>query len=283
MAYVKVADVQGNTYNSNLGDTAGGMESARKAVAHAEPLYKKAPSAENAYVLGRAYLVQAILIHSSDKIAGAEEYYKRAAEMFERATAGHPDLNCQTPHIEALSHLGDLYGLEGFANLGRSQESGDKRLAVADGLRQLGESELAAGDARSALAQEQKALAMFRDMPEEARDETLKLDIVRAHVTAGDAELALGEKHEAIEDFQVGAKVADELVAEDQSEAYNRLDRARVKMLLAQALAANGQCREAAMSLEQISSEWKALREMGIVPRAEWEEAQRVVAERTCR
>ena len=41
LAYVKVADVQGNTYNPNLGDTAGGIESARKAVAHAEPLYRK--------------------------------------------------------------------------------------------------------------------------------------------------------------------------------------------------------------------------------------------------
>ena len=122
-AYVKVADVQGNTYNANLGDTAGGMESARKAVAHAEPLYKKDPSAENAYVLGRAYLVLAIIIHSSDQIAGAEDYYKRAAEMFEKATAAHPDTSWQTRRIEALAHLGDLYGLEGFANLGRSKDA----------------------------------------------------------------------------------------------------------------------------------------------------------------
>ena len=123
LAYVKVADVQGNTYNPNLGDTAGGMESARKAVAHAEPLYQKNPSAENAYVLGRAYLVLAIVIHSSEQIAGAEDYYLRAAAMFEKATAMQWSANWQTRHIEALAHLGDLYGLDGFANLGRTSDA----------------------------------------------------------------------------------------------------------------------------------------------------------------
>ena len=120
---MKVADVQGNSYNPNLGDTAGGMESARKAVAHAEPLYQRDPGADNAYVLGRAYLVLAIVIHSSDQIAGAEEYYKRAAAMFEKAVAAHWDEDWQTRRIEALSHLGDLYGLEGFANLGRTKDA----------------------------------------------------------------------------------------------------------------------------------------------------------------
>ena len=123
LAYVKVADVQGNTYNPNLGDTAGGLESAHKAVAHAEPLYRKDPSAENAYALGRAYLVLAILIHSSDQIAGAEEYYRRAAAMFDSALTSQWDEGWQIRHIEALAHLGDLYGLEGFANLGRTKDA----------------------------------------------------------------------------------------------------------------------------------------------------------------
>ncbi len=123
LAYVKVADVQGNTYNANLGDTAGGIESARKAVAHAEPLYRRNPTAENAYVLGRAYQVLAILIHSSDKIAGAEQYYKQAAAMFEKALAAHWDESWQTHHIETLDFLGDLYGLDGYPNLGRSKDA----------------------------------------------------------------------------------------------------------------------------------------------------------------
>jgi len=123
LAYVKVADVQGNSYNPNLGDTAGAMDSAQRAVAHAEPLYHKDPSAENAYVLGRAYLVLAIAIHSSDTIAGAEEYYQRAAALFEKATTAHWDKGWETRRIEALSHLGDLYGLEGFANLGRTKDA----------------------------------------------------------------------------------------------------------------------------------------------------------------
>jgi len=449
LAYVKVADVQGNSYNPNLGDTAGGMESARKAVAHAEPLYRKDPSAENAYVLGRAYLVLAIVIHSSDQIAGAEAYYKRAAEMFTEAVAAHWDESWQTRRIEALSHLGDLYGLEGFANLGRTKDalaaytgardlsanlvqkdpnsrdtqevlfltqlsvagtehrlghaaaaekgyreaiavnermvgeaagspsdqqnlatayfelanqlldngkshealpymqrsynlvqqvasadprnalfqkslamkdlglcrviratgdpsralphcreglasleklsaddpsSGDKRLAVANGLRQLGETQLAAGDPRSALTQERKALAMFHDMPGAAQDATVRLYLVRAHVAAGEAAQALGAKPEAIADFRLAAEISHKLVADDPDQAYVRLEDARANTRLAEALAANAQCRDAGPLFEPASAEWMALREMGILSPAEMQEAQKLeAAARQCR
>ena len=74
-------------------------------------------------MLGRAYLVMAIVIHSSDQIADAEEYYKRAAAMFEQALTSQWNESWQTRRIEALSHLGDLYGLEGFANLGRTKDA----------------------------------------------------------------------------------------------------------------------------------------------------------------
>ena len=434
LAYVKVADVQGNSYNPNLGDTAGAMVSARKAVAHGEPLYRRNPGAENAYVLGRAYLVQAIIIHSSDQIAGAEPYYKRAAELFDKATAAHPDENWQTRHIETLAHLGDLYGGDGYSNLGRSQDalaayskalelsnqlvekdqgsrdarevqflvqlsvataehrlghvaaaedgyrkaiainermvaepssspsdhqnlatayfalanqlrdngkprealpnmqrardlvqqisaadpkevlfqrslavkelglcnlirltgdparalphcryglaaldelsatdpqSGDKRSEVANALDQLGEVQLAVGDALAALALERKALAILYGMPEQEQDERLRLYILRASVTAGEAELALGQTRQAIADFQTAVAVAKKLAQDDPDQAYNRLDQARAKTHLAHALAASGQCSQAEPLFQQTILEWKSLRELGILPPAE--------------
>jgi non-specific serine/threonine protein kinase/serine/threonine-protein kinase len=97
LAYVKVADVQGNSYNPNLGDSAGGMESARKAVAHAEPLYQKDPTAENAYVLGRAYLVLAIFIHSSDHIVGANRTTSAQRKCSARPSLPSPLIRIRSP------------------------------------------------------------------------------------------------------------------------------------------------------------------------------------------
>ncbi|HZD30701.1 MAG TPA: serine/threonine-protein kinase [Candidatus Angelobacter sp.] len=435
LAYVKVADVQGNTYNSNLGDTAGAMDSARKAVAHAVPLYQKAPSGENAFALGRAYMVLGSIIHSSDQIAGAESYYKRAATMLEKAVASQPaNFEWKMRYIETLDHLADLYGLEGYSNLGRSKDalvaynraleldnqllqkypeshdaqqtqlsvmlnvaeeehrlgraaaaesgyrtaiagigrmsagsdssptdrqnlavanfdlanqlsdngkplealphmrwardivqqialadprntlyqrslaarelglcrtirlaadaaralpycrdalaalqklsasdpkSGEERSDVANAMLELGAVQLASGDPQAALMQERRALTILHDMPEQARDENLRLYIVRASVTAGEAELALGQKQDAVVDFQTAVDVAEELVQDDPDQAYNRLDRTRAKTRLAHALAATGQCSQAQPLFQQASEEWKSLRELGILPAAD--------------
>ena len=371
----------------------------------------------------------AIVIHSSDKIAGAEEYYKRAASMFERALAQQWDENWQTRRIEALDFLGDLYGLEGYANLGRTKDalaaytrardlsaelvqrnpnsrealetlflmqlsvagvehrlghvaaaekgyrdaiavnepmvrgasspsehqnlaaaysdlanqlteserpqealpyaqraydmireiagadprnslyqrslaarelwlgniirltgdpvkaqkyfrealasmeklnaadprSGEKRSDMAAALHQLGEAQLAAGDPRTALTQERKALATLRDMPEQSQDENLRKQIVHSSITAGEAELALGHKKEAIADFQTAADIADKMVHDDPDQAYDRLDRVRAQSHLARAMAMNGQCSQAESVFQQTSAEWKSLQEIGIL------------------
>ena len=450
LAYVKVADVQGNTYNPNLGDTTGALESARKAVAHAEPLYEKHPSGDNAYALGRAYLVLASVIHSSDQIAGAEEYYKRAAAMFQNAVMAQPsNFEWQMQRVATLDHLGDLYGLEGYSNLGRSSEalvayrqaldlsnklaqehpnshdirqaqvtvmlsvaeaehglghageaesayrrtivaneslvaaasstpsdrqllavanfdlanqlrdsgnpqeaipymqqareivsqialadpentlyqrslafrelglcdlyrrtrsmsqaqslcrealakleklsaadpaSGELRSDIANGVRLLGELELAAGDAAAALKRERNALELLHAMPEADRDENLQLYSLQASLTAGEAELKLGRTREAITDFQTAAAIGDKLATHDPDQAYVRLDRARAKTKLASALAADGQCRDAELLFQQTATEWKALRNMDIVPPTELREAEKLeVAARKCR
>ncbi len=435
LAYVKVADVQGNTYNPNLGDTAGGLESARKAVAHAEPLYRKGPSPENAYVLGRAYLVMAIVIHSSDQIAGAEEYYKRAAAMFEQALTSQWNESWQTRRIEALSHLGDLYGLEGFANLGRTKDalmaytqardladalvrknpssrdaqevlfltqlsvaraehrlghaaeadrsyreaiainqdmlrdsgtpsdkqnlssayfslanqlldqgrsaealaameqsydlveeiaakdprnalfqrslatkrlglcrvyvameksrqalpyckssvdslerlaaadthSGDKRLALAEALQHYGDALLASGNARFALEQEQRALAMLANVPAGAQDEASQLYSLRAEIAAGNAKLALGSRQAGISDLSAASEVSDKLVQQDPEQAYNHVDRLHAKLELARALTANGLCTEAAPFMQEAQAEAQFIQRSGILPSADSE------------
>ena len=130
--------------------------------------------------------------------------------------------------LQALPYCRDaLAALEKLS--AADPRSGEERSDVANAPRQL-------GDVRAALAQERRALAILRDMPEQAKDENLRLYILRASVTAGEAELAIGQKQNAIADFQAASSVADKLVADDPDQAYNRLDRVRAKTHLAQAL-----------------------------------------------
>jgi tetratricopeptide (TPR) repeat protein len=147
--------------------------------------------------------------------------------------------------------------------------SGEFRSDVANAMRLLGDVELAAGDAATALTQERSALDLLHAMPEADRDENLQLYSLQARVTAGEAELKLGDTREAITDFQTAAAIGDKLVARDPDHAYDRLDRARANTHLALALAANGQCAEAEPRFGQASAEWTALREMGVVNPAE--------------
>ena len=283
LAYVKVADVQGNTYNPNLGDTAGAMQTARKAVAHAEPLYKKDPSGENAYVLGRAYLVLAIVIHSSDQIAGAEEYYKEAAAMFEKAIAAHWNEDWQTRHIEALAHLGDLYGLEGYANLGRPKdaldaytqardlsadlvkqrpESRDARevlfltqLSVAGVEHRLGHAQQAEDGYRSAIAVNEK---MLGDGPATPSDQQ---NLASAYFALGNQLLDDGNSREALPFLQRSHDLVQQIAEGDprnalfqKSLAIKNLGLCRVIRAMNEAGRALSYCREGLASLQKLSA-----------------------------
>jgi non-specific serine/threonine protein kinase/serine/threonine-protein kinase len=283
LAYVKVADVQGNSYNPNLGDTAGGTESARKAVAHAEPLYRKEPSAENAYVLGRSYLVLAILIHSSDQIAGAEEYYKRAVEMFEKAVGDHWDEAWQTRHIEALAHLGDLYGLDGYANLGRTKDAlaaytrardlsadlvkkhPDSRdaqevlflteLSVAEVDQRLGQTQRAVDSYRSAIAVNEK---MLGDGPATPSDQQ---NLASAYFALGNQLLDDGNSREALPFLQRSHDLVQQIAEGDprnalfqKSLAIKNLGLCRVIRAMNEAGRALSYCREGLVSLQKLSA-----------------------------
>ena len=162
--------------------------------------------------------------------------------------------------------------------------SGEFRSDVANAMRLLGDVELASGDAATALTQERSALDLLHAMPEADRDENLQLYSLQASVTAGEAELKLGHTREAITDFQTAAAIGDKLVARDPDHAYDRLDRVRAKTKLVLALAADGQCRDAEPLFQQTVTEWRALREMDIVPHAEAAQAEKLEAAlRKCR
>ncbi len=124
-AYVRIGNVQGNSYQGNLGDTAGALASARKAVAVADALLKRDHGVAARRSAAAAYDVQASLLFATGDLHTAETSFQRARQLNEAALALEPgDVDTAVALIETLRELGDLYGGGGgMQNLGRGTES----------------------------------------------------------------------------------------------------------------------------------------------------------------
>lgn len=123
-SYVKISNVQGNSNYSNLGDTQGALASAKKAVSIGEPLVVRDPRAENTESLALAYEAVAGILHQTSDLDGANRNYLQCLALVEQNIKNHPD-NSEYAHdlSVVLRRLGDLYGAEGMANLGKSAEA----------------------------------------------------------------------------------------------------------------------------------------------------------------
>jgi len=134
-AYLKVGDIQGNPYVSDMGDTAGAIESYRRALAISETLVRRTPNDQKA----REYLVRA---HRSigelsplrDDPAGAVAHFREAISILE---SGPPDPSSRLELAKCYETLSDLLGRIGQINLGDTKgarEAIDKALAIDDSL-----------------------------------------------------------------------------------------------------------------------------------------------------
>ncbi len=123
-AYVRISDIQGNEYDNNLGNTAGALASAQKAVVAAGRLLaidRTLPALGSA---AAAWSAQGSLHYAAGDLVSADRDYRRAIELREAVARQQPgDLDNRLALVAALDQLGDLYGGVGLPNLGRARES----------------------------------------------------------------------------------------------------------------------------------------------------------------
>jgi eukaryotic-like serine/threonine-protein kinase len=123
-SYVRLSKVQGDTYGSNLGDTAGAVRSADKAVAVAEELLSSDSSNKSLVAAADAFSVRASLLFSSGKLEETAKLYERAIGLRRKVAASAPDdVDNGIALTSLLKHLGDLYGGFGLQNLGKTQQA----------------------------------------------------------------------------------------------------------------------------------------------------------------
>jgi non-specific serine/threonine protein kinase/serine/threonine-protein kinase len=124
-AYEKVGRVQGNSYNSNLGDTEGALVSYRKSLEIRERLVRENPASlalQNDLASGYGGLAD---INSAvGNLAEAAKGYQRAIVIRRQLQSSNPaDEPNRSALAELYNFLGDTQGMEGYGNLGARELS----------------------------------------------------------------------------------------------------------------------------------------------------------------
>ncbi|GLC26716.1 protein kinase domain-containing protein [Roseisolibacter agri] len=119
-AYERIGRIQGNSYFQNLGNTAGGLASTRRALAIRERLAAASPT-DTLLQRELAGSLREVgdLQYTVDSLRAALASYERAAAVLVRVVAAAPrDTGHTREQALVEQRLGDVKGMEGFANLG---------------------------------------------------------------------------------------------------------------------------------------------------------------------
>jgi tetratricopeptide (TPR) repeat protein/tRNA A-37 threonylcarbamoyl transferase component Bud32 len=122
-AYVRISNVQGNSYAANLGDTAGALETARKAVSTAVRLLELDDTAASLRSAALAYEAEAGVLISTGNLVTAEDRFSSAVALQARAVELAPrDVIALIEYASILRKMGDLVGGSEMLSLGRTSE-----------------------------------------------------------------------------------------------------------------------------------------------------------------
>ena len=177
-AYLRVGDVEGNPRVSNLGDSAGALDSYGRALAIAERAVRRDPQALDwQRYLARAHLDVGDMLAPRSGPAAAVPHYRQAVRIFQTiAPRVAQDLAAQFEMCSAYESLGDALGNPGLPNLGDAQgaedayekaRSGEAAIAAAhpDNLRSrrgVGAMDMKIGDVEMGLGQVEAGLRHYQ-------------------------------------------------------------------------------------------------------------------------
>jgi eukaryotic-like serine/threonine-protein kinase len=121
MAYLKAGNVQGNPREGNLGNTAGALNSYRKALAIAEKWPVISGDVTTRRPLALLYEKMADVEVETNQLKRAATSARKSLAIFQELAAAHPD-SADEQRSVAISHLkiGDVLGNPNYQNLGDS-------------------------------------------------------------------------------------------------------------------------------------------------------------------
>jgi tetratricopeptide (TPR) repeat protein len=226
-SYTRLGNLQGNPYDQNLGDPAGGLASLDKAIALAEPMASEGSKDRDALrALATAQEAHSEILFGTARTQEAVASMRKAVVAYDRLIApsdATPALICEA--ASAYGTLGDELGQSGTASLADTAEA----------LKAF----------RESIALDNRALAIDPDFPRARRG----LSINRMKI--GSVEMAT-DPAQALKDFQMALKQADSLPQAQQANLSMLRMRAMLLRKEANAMVALGEYNEAFTLFAQV-------------------------------
>ncbi|HJQ69482.1 MAG TPA: protein kinase [Blastocatellia bacterium] len=267
-AYQKVGDVQGNPLDSNLGDSAGALDSYNKSIAIREAIVASSGStAEDRRALAAVYALRGDVLWGRGDPEGALENHRKAQAIGEALLAENPD-DRETARAlwsgyrrigYAQAQAGDLQaGVESFNKaraiierlVAADPTNAKARHDMAVNYSAIGEAMVETGDVRGGIEYFQKALVIDQELLNESPlDANAKLQVAVDYSNIGDA--LAREKDSlpgALEAYRKGLPMIEELAAADPANNKNQRNVAVFNMRIAGLLAELGNDKEALAS-----------------------------------
>jgi non-specific serine/threonine protein kinase/serine/threonine-protein kinase len=125
-SYVRIGNVQGSGYQSNLGDVKGALKSIDRGVAIAERLVQSNASLPNRTSLADAYKSRAQIRDTAGQLNDAADDYRKSIAEYEQLLPKLPaeDVDTRVAAINTYRSYGELLAGEGTTNLGRPAAEG---------------------------------------------------------------------------------------------------------------------------------------------------------------
>ena len=227
-AYVRIGNIQGNSYQSNLGDTPGAMASAKKALAAADLLLKQNHAADSLNAAASAHDLLGTLLYQQGDLGGANREYRQSLSLEERAKEQNPgDFPTVLALSQTLQHLGDLHGGVGVSNLGKTQD---------------------------AVAFYRRAANLDRDVLRGSpASQARRKELYSALLGLGTIELSMGEEQTAEAHFAEALGIIEALFKEEPNNANYRVEIAGTSLRIGHQFTARGNPAGALPYLERAS------------------------------
>jgi eukaryotic-like serine/threonine-protein kinase len=249
--YHKLGDLQGNVDYSNLGDTAGAVESKRKALTLREALVAEDPSNKNYRdLLSESYLNLGKMQRIKGDLAAALLNYRKALAFEEEFAAAEPMNQVFRRHVMLVrrymavalqenGQIGDALASQGVTlRIAEELAGADSKNTQAQ--RTLAVSESAAGsllakdgNIASALEHYKKATSILESLVSGSQiNAQVRRDLLIAYMGLGETELIAGDQSAAIQYYAKAKPIAEGLAAVDARNIQARGDIAAFSLSL---------------------------------------------------
>jgi eukaryotic-like serine/threonine-protein kinase len=190
-AYKKIGDVQGNPYQSNLGDTEGSLESYRKALAILELLVAQSSDNNATRIsLAQTHSSMGDVLWELNHLPETLKSYETACDFYRPWSMAHADdVEAKRTLARLYSKIGDLYGNDGYTNLGRTSE--------------------AQSYYRQSLALREELVGA------NPNDNSIRKDLYESFVQLADFQRVKGDQMGAEQGYRKGLEIMEALVAAD--------------------------------------------------------------------